>query len=246
MGKSKSLRGLRTKRRDFRVAYDERITQREDKLVKERILANSIAEEWEEARREWEFIGMIQEDEHDNLERFTDSCELCNQPGLRRNYEISNPGTGKKFLVGSTCIKKFLLLKGAESQEHSAAIFDLQVKQMIAAKKLQELIPSILERPTMYEAHAFRNASKDILGTLDNLLIKRDIWENYVKMVLGPKPNPKALDKVRVVLFQPSKIVYKKVKDLSTGEEEGRWAGKAKVKTRVETTLVRSRGDRPD
>ncbi|MTI82627.1 MAG: hypothetical protein FH756_01750 [Firmicutes bacterium] len=248
MSKRRSLAGLRRKKKlDFFTAYDEKPTKNDFKLVKERILENSLADEWDEARREWELTKLIDRDDMELFDRFTEQCQLCNQVGLKKNYQIFNPGTGKIFLVGSTCIKKFLLLKGAETQQQSADIFDFQVKQMLAVKKLQQLLPDILSEPTAYDANRFRNASREILETLDNLQIKKTTWNKYIKLLFGTEsPHEKSIERVRNVIFQPSKLRFKKVKDLSTGEEEGRWADKIKTKTKVETTLSRSKEYRPD
>ena len=139
-----------------------------------------------------------------------------------------------------------MILKGTDSQEQSAALFDFQVKKMYASKKLHRILPSILTSPTQYEALSFRNASKEILGTLDNKLITQESWNEYLLLLFGTVKPGNVLNQVKTVLFEPAKMVYKKVTDLSTGEEEGRWADKMKVKTKVDTTLVRSKGDRPD
>lgn len=248
MGKRRSLAGLRksNKQKAF-IDVGEKVAERDFKLVKERILNNSLGDEWDEARSEWECIGMITEDDYDYYEHFTERCELCNQPGLKTNYKIKNINNGTMFLVGSTCIKRFLLLKGAKTQEESAAIFDFQVKKMIAVKRLQVLLPDILTEPTKYQGLVFRNASKEVLGTLDNRLLNPQTWASYIQLLFGTNsPPPKFLDRVRNILFQPGKVVFKKVTDLSTGEEEGRWADKTKVKTRIELSSARSREDRPD
>ena len=246
MGKSRSLRGLRTSFRKSIINDGEKITKRELPIVKGKIIASSLSSEWEEARREWECIGVLEEEEYDNIERFSERCELCNQGGLKTNYEISNPSTGKKFMVGSTCIKNFLILKGAESQEQSTALFEFQVKQMLASKRLQALLPTILQEPTQHDALIFRNSSKDILGSLDVKDITGQIWDKYIKLLFGSNSPEKLIERVKTVLFQPSKIIYKRVKDRSTGQEDAYWTRKAKVKTRVKTTLRKSKEDRPD
>ncbi|OPY64131.1 MAG: hypothetical protein A4E56_00185 [Pelotomaculum sp. PtaU1.Bin065] len=171
MGKGRKLRGLRASFRKSLTGDGEKVTKKELPIIRYKILSNSLSDDWEEARREWEFVSLIEEEDYDSLDRFSDNCELCNQGGLRRNYEIYNAGTGKRFLVGSTCIKNFIILKGTETQEQSAAAFEFQVKQLSAAKRIQALIPSVLSQPTQHEALIFRNASKEILETLDNLLM---------------------------------------------------------------------------
>lgn len=243
----RSLAGLRKNKRHSPLAECNELQPKRDfKLVKSRISKNSLSDDWEEARREWEFEKIIFEDDLDVVEYFTQTCELCNHVGLKRNYEIFNPGTGKYFLVGSTCIKRFLLLKGAENQSQSAEIFDFQVKKMLAARKLQSILPSLLSEPTQYEAHVFRNASKNILESLDSNLITAEKWKHYLKLLLGPNPNENHVERIRIVLFNPSKMHYKKVTDFSTGEEDGRWANRTRVKkTKIETTSARSKEDRP-
>lgn len=247
MAKISSLAGLRRKRQNtFLIGEEEKVTKREIKIVRERIINNSKSDDWEEARREWEFIGMILEDDYIGLERFSNSCQLCNQRPLTKNFEINNPLTGVTFLVGSTCIKRFIMLKGASSQSESAAIFEFQAKKMFASRTIQELLPSILTESTRNDVDRFRNASKVILGSLKNKEINNDAWEEYLRFVFGPVPPPPgSIDKIRYALFEPRKLQFKKVTDLSTGKEEARWTRDQKAKTRVRTTLV-SKKDRKE
>lgn len=187
---------------------------------------------YEKARTEWDFEDIIDEKDTD----FVEQCELCNQVGLKSNYIISNSLTSKKLKVGSSCIRRFILLRGTTSQEESNALFDYKKKQLLNAKKIQAVLHEVLsDLPSTSAVVKFKSASKDILGTLDNKQIEPSKWKQYINLLFG-KYNPKkeVLDRVRMVLF--GKVKTRKQK-FDTGEEAGRWANTMKVKKRVTTTL---------
>ena len=54
------------------------------------------------ALSEWTYTGEM----HD-LEKPTETCELCNHPGIRYQFNIRNIHNHNELLVGSECINKF-------------------------------------------------------------------------------------------------------------------------------------------
>lgn len=210
-----------------RKYQDEAETPKRDSpLIKKRILEFSESRDFEEARREWEFTRIIEETE----DAFVDHCEICNSPLQKRNFEIANQYSGKKYLVGSTCIRKFILLGGAETQEESSAIFDTQLKKQDAAKMLQALLPSILTEPTPRELHRFSQTAKFILDAKDNKDVISTSWKNFIRLLFGKNP-PKneIVQRISTSIFSPSHIKTRKVA-MATGQKEGQWANITKVK----------------
>lgn len=231
-------------RKNLLLVNEAESQQRDFPLVRSRIVENSHSKDYEEARREWTLV-----DVHDEKSaEFTDRCELCNQPGLRINFEIVNHDTGKRFLVGSRCITRFLILEGAITQEESNALFEYKRRQMMATKELQKYLPAILTEPTGWEVHAFREASRVILGTLDHGQVVKNPspWMGYIKGLLGKDPPKWQIDLIRTVLFEPRKVKVKKVALTKTSEAVGHWAGKIKAKkTRAQLSINRSKEDQP-
>lgn len=210
--------------------------QRDYPLIRKNILAYSSSDDFEEARREWELSNIIDETDPD----FVDHCEICNASGLEKNYQILNKYTEKTYLVGSSCIKRFIIFGDAQTQEESNAIFDRQIRKREAAKSLQYLLPKILEIPTAHELNRFRHSSKFILGSLDNLTTPPYVWNEYIRLLFGVnKPKKEIIQKVSTVLYNPKAVRIKRL-TMSTGQKEGQWADKIKSKSRVETSLSRS------
>lgn len=220
-------------------------SRRDFPLVKSRLLACSTSNVYEEARREWR-LGDIYEEGSDS---FIDRCELCNQPNLRRCYEVLNPETDGRFLVGSTCIRRFLILRGTDSSEETGRLLDQRTKQLGAVRRLQEVLPAILTEPAPNQLHSFREASRAILGNLEHKSVTAQpyLWARYLSALLGSNRPQWQVDRVRAALFAPHTILTKAVRLRATDDSIGQWASTTKSKrTRAQVTISPSTGDRPD
>lgn len=89
-----------------------------------RIVESSQSDNFEDARREWEYTGRRM-DESD--QGFTGVCELCGQPHVKEVFQIFNPLTGSEFWVGRQCVRHFVL-RGAETPEESQRMFERRVR----------------------------------------------------------------------------------------------------------------------
>jgi len=69
------------------------------RLFKE-IIALSVADNWDEAKREWELMDIHREDE-------PDTC-LCGHAPIIELCELKNRKNGNWATVGNVCVKKFL------------------------------------------------------------------------------------------------------------------------------------------
>lgn len=211
-------------------------------LIRERILEASVSKDWETARREWGYQQVISEDDDD----FVDQCELCNQVGLRVNHHIVNPGTNRSFRVGSTCIRRFLILRGTTSSEETSELLKRAVEEKAALKRLHGLIGKVLDRPTYDELAQFRAAAEKTLGTLNNTEIPAEKWNHFTKLLLGPTPVARAVHQLRIVLFNPGKVPTRTPRRRGPTDQELAWARTVRPKkSRAKTTLVRSKGERP-
>lgn len=214
--------------------------------IRRLITESSSSSSYEEARTEWTLANVFIEGD----EQFTDHCDLCNAAGLKTNFEIRNEGTGRAFLVGSTCIMRFVQLKGTTSQEESNALLEARARKHLLSRKLSTLLPAIVGTPSPWEVHRFIEASRAILGTLSPKAVAENgsAWADYLELLFGTiDAPPRHLARVRQVLYEPSKVKMKKPDMRQTPESVGKWADTTRVKdTRVQTTLRKSRDDRPD
>lgn len=229
--------------RKLRLVEQNDIGKRDFPLIRENILKASSSDDWETARREWKFTRVIFEDDEEFIER----CQLCNQPNLGMNYEIVNEETGKIYLVGSSCITRFIIFAGMETQEASNAYFETRERKLLAIKRLNHFLPEILsQHPTRHQLGIFRETAKDFLGDLDNRFISQKTWDEFVSTLLGPHPDLSNIDTIRNAVFRPESVRVKQSSSEDKKEVEY-WTRRMKVRRkRVRTTLVRPGGERPD
>lgn len=219
--------------------------KRDFPLIKKRLVRKSKGKNYEEACREWEFIGLVEEEE---VENFNGNCELCNQGGLKLNFRIYNPNTQSFFSVGSTCIKRFLIFKGTSSLNESWDYFIGAAHRFASYKDLEKLLPDVLrDRPLSKDVMLFRKISKEILGSYDNVKVSPDLWKQFIDFLLGPEhpriedlERKKKFNRIRDILFNPRSVPVKKPKRVETGKASGSWASKGRRKARARTTLSRS------
>lgn len=227
----------------FARASESDVEHRNDfPLIRGRILEASVSKDWETARREWEYQRLISEEDED----FVDRCELCNQVGLRANYLIVNPETGRSFRVGSTCITRFLILRGTTSSEETSELVKRAAEENAALRRLHALVGKVFDMPTYGELTQFRAEAEKVLGTLDNTLVSAEKWERFTKLLLGPTPTARAVQQLRTVLFDPGKVRTRVPRRREPTQQELAWAQAVRPKkSRAKTTLVRSKGERP-
>lgn len=233
---------------DKKVSLKAEETKRDFPLIRNRIIEASLSNDWEEARKEWSFINIY----HDDHEQFSESCQLCNASNLKDNYEIINHNTGRKYLVGSKCITRFLILNGAENIEDSSVLFALKTEEILAYKNIHKLLPFVLDIPTPQQLISFRKCCMTVLGRKNTAFdIEPAVWKDFIgKLCIdSTKARGVIIDRIRNALFEPKLIPTRKVK-MSTEQEQikiGSWASRRKSKkTRVTTTLAKSEAYRTD
>ena len=195
----------------------------------------------EKAKRGWELHDILNEEDT----YFTDRCELCNQPGLNRNFIIEHENTHYRLRVGSGCIRKFVLLKGTDNQQDSNRYFDRKSSELYAVKTIGQLLTEItgqaIEYSTVYQ---FRKKCAAILGCnisdIKNVCFaSKEGWEKLIKALgstlSGGKLSEEQLDRVRLALFNPRELPFVKKKI-----RRDKYEGFQKKRTRATTTLAKS------
>lgn len=97
------------------------------------------------ALSEWAYTG----DTFD-LEATNGTCELCDQPNLRYQFQIENRFTGHDLLVGSECINRFeIRAKGSSGQildtESSRKRVNRDRRSLISDARKKRLIETLVE-----------------------------------------------------------------------------------------------------
>lgn len=142
--------------------YDEHLKETPPSpLIRKNLIENSIATEFEEARREWEYGGRIPNDS----EGYVENCELCNSHLYVENHLIENSNTKTKLRIGSDCIKRFIILNGMETQADSVAFFEIKEKEYKKEIELRVLYKEVIEglAPLARHANRFRTLLLDLL-----------------------------------------------------------------------------------
>lgn len=121
------------------------------------MLRLSKAKTLKDAMREWATTGAY-EDTH----AIQETCELCENEGLRYQYEIENSVTGYVLWVGSTCITKFIPIydKGLEVVGEEAKASLLRRRQSeYEARSREERAFAVLQQLATVEPATFAQAS---------------------------------------------------------------------------------------
>lgn len=155
------------------------------------LLSRSVArDDWEHARREWEFSGRVLED---GDEDFEDTCQLCHQPGLRTDYEIRNVHTDCRLLVGAECVRHYLILSGTTHIEDSRLLFDrLERRAIVMKRTLRPAAAAVLVgTATWDQVYALHKGAQQYLevrssGEMQGL--SRDKWLGFLAEVAGVAP----------------------------------------------------------
>jgi len=155
------------------------------------LVSRSVArDDWEHARREWEFTGRVLED---GDEDFEGTCQLCHQPGLRTDYEIRNVHTDCRFLVGAECVRHYLILSGTTHIEDSRLLFDRQERRAIVMKrKLRPAAAAVLAGTAnwdqVYTLHKGAQQYLEVRSASDLQGLSRDKWLGFLAEVAGVSP----------------------------------------------------------
>ncbi|MNH66504.1 hypothetical protein D3C73_185350 [compost metagenome] len=169
------------------------------------VVGNSFAENYDEARFEWEPKTIIAEGD----EGFSNVCELCGNPHLKVNFIIHNPMTGIDLSVGSTCIVRFGIIKGNIDIESGNAIVNNFIKDQESVFLIRSLIKGMMVlRP---DAKDFQLFYESLKRTLENRSITNPTIDQLGEVCYGDHWKSKKEDlfireRLNMMWYRPLRI----------------------------------------
>ncbi|MDX8367152.1 hypothetical protein [Cytobacillus sp. IB215665] len=215
----------------------------------ENLTKNSTSENFQEARREWEYIGNIPNDDKE----FVENCELCNSHISKENWVIENIHTKIKLRIGSDCIKRFIILNGTENQADSAAFFNRKQKELIMEHELRILYKEVIETsslPTARVANKFKrmlteylseNGKKRLLDTTDG--IEEALRTVFKQSTIKPSTVNEMNNLFNYPKYFPVQRETKKYREYKKIKEGDTWRRRSKV---TANTLSKSEAYKTD
>jgi len=146
-------------------------------LVTKNIIKNSLSNDFEEAKKEWELVTHISSES----DEFVENCQLCNHKNYIENWLIQNTNTKALLKVGSDCIRRFIQFAGTANQHDSNTFFAIKEKEIGKELELRtsykEVIGSPL--PTVRAANRFRKLCKELLESRGQIYLLATIDGQY-------------------------------------------------------------------
>lgn len=210
-------------------------------LIIKTLIENSLSNDFEEAKKEWELIGPITRDS----EEFVSNCELCNSHLQKENWIIFNPNSLATLKIGSECIRRFILLAGTSSHEDSITFFEIRSKEFKTEMDLIELYPEAVKDPlpTRRNINTFR---KKLLALLESkgqaYTSDQDIEFILTSLLRKTKASGKEKFRLFEILNQPEKITYQpenkkwreyKLKEGDTWKKKNKVTGGTLVSSKI-------------
>jgi len=178
--------------------------------IVETLRFHSLSNDFEEARREWQYITRITNRD----EGFVEHCELCGKRNYNYNVLIKNSHTKAELKIGTECIKKFIPINGIQNQEE----VELLLKQKLKEEKIEHLLSiqfNVLKnatKPPLHEVFSFCKKLKCLLKTrgqlhlLDTLDGIGDVLDSILNVAHYTPYDVKTLD---YILVNPKKYTKK-------------------------------------
>jgi hypothetical protein len=199
------------------------------KAVINNLLANSIADSFENAQTEWDYNGELV---FEGDPEFSHECDLCGPKELMKtNYIIRNTRNGNALHVGSVCVKRFLILSGTTSVNESADLFDRKTLLAYYGRKQAYLIAD-LARDKVPEKTLIA-----IRSTLDDTFPYGISWEDADIIIREANVTERAGDIFKAVALNDRSIMRQLKIEKMSNRHEG-W--QKKVTARVVSTLSKS------
>ncbi|MFY3791683.1 hypothetical protein ACOQFO_08305 [Ureibacillus sp. MALMAid1270] len=149
------------KSRRKQILVTKELSTKPGPLVQKRILKNSISNDFENARTEWELVDHIPSDSKD----FVENCQLCNHKNYKENWLIRNQQTNTSLKVGSDCITRFIQFAGTASQADSNLYFNQRKKEILIEESIKLLFREVIQStlPLARQANKLKKSLSDLL-----------------------------------------------------------------------------------
>ncbi|MCY9763257.1 hypothetical protein M5X06_21955 [Paenibacillus alvei] len=124
----------------IKIKMDDTELSKPTLTVKNSLLRKSAAMCFDEAKSEWNLDTLIDS----TCDDFSAKCQLCNTPGLKVNFVLSNNITGEKLRVGSTCIIRFGLGKGIYDTESGVTMLQNMADEYELINSIQTMVLDVM------------------------------------------------------------------------------------------------------
>lgn len=218
----------------IRIKIEERELTQPKQTIEKNLLSRSLHDTFDEAKVEWNIDTLIDSTSDD----FSSRCELCNTPGLKYNFVLSNPNTGHTLRVGSTCIIRFGVGKGVYDAESGRVLLQNMADEILLMNDIQTLVQDVMVlNPDPGTLSRFCGKLQKIMSlkgisSPSDEQLKTVLWGNR------PIDDKFKLMRMRMLWDKPGMIETRKVKRVRNQPvyREGSTFGH-KRRTRVQTTL---------
>ena len=203
------------------------------------LIAASVAREWAEAQREWDFTGDTLDD---GDPEFPDACGFCGERNIRTAHQVQNRLNGHTRWLGSECIKRYLILGGVETLEDSQRLFQRQLKRAATRRALGDIGLRLLseEYPPWEDLAALPRLLCRYYDVRSLVPILHDHWSDILGLVLGAPPDAffaGDVERVRAAILEPRTLMPPGFKPPRQPRGLGSWGSQRRRHTRVTTTV---------
>lgn len=180
-------------------------------LVIKNIIENSLSDDFEEAKKEWELVTHVPSDS----DEFVENCQLCNHKNYVENWLIQNTNTKALLKVGSDCIRRFIQFAGTANQSDSNTYFENKQKEMDKELELRTSYIEVIATPlpTVRVANRFRKITMELLesrGQLHLLTTPKGQLELLQMLFRVQKPSDKEKLNFKWLMSDPPALPVQK------------------------------------
>ncbi|KJD45887.1 hypothetical protein [Paenibacillus terrae] len=201
-------------------------------LIVRNMLEGCSVNNFDEAKKEFDITDVIDS----TSDNFSNRCQLCHTSNLKHNFVLHNRITGRTLHVGSRCIIRFNVLKGAVDVSSGIALLQNKADEHSLKHEIQSMVGSIIF-PTMPEAIDYNKFIKKLHKYFEVRGISKPTVEQLGLLILGNEwanKSEELLMKIKNMWYDPGKIETlktKKVAPLNNPKEGTTWSKKRTLRT---------------
>ncbi|MEJ3719088.1 hypothetical protein WGM54_13785 [Paenibacillus polymyxa] len=222
-----------TNRNRIVIKYDPKMeNSTPSPLIVRNMLEECSVNNFDEAKKEFDIIDVIDA----TSDNFSNRCQLCHTPNLKHNFVLHNRITGRTLHVGSRCIIRFNVLKGAVDVSSGIALLQNKADEHTLKHEIRSMVGLIIF-PPMPEATDYNKFLKKLHKYFEVRGIGNPTIEQLALLILGDEwanKSEELLMKIKNMWYDPGKIETlktKKVAPLNNPKEGMTWSKKRTLRT---------------
>jgi hypothetical protein len=164
----------------------------------------SSSSEFDEAKKEFVVESLIDETD----DSFSGCCQLCGTTGLKYNFVLHNPITGKRLQVGTTCIIRFGVGQGVYDFDTGITLLQNIADERYLINEIQTAVTSVMA--FVPDAVVLARFVKNLRKYMEVRGIKNPSEEQLKQVFFGGAwkdiNDPIKLDRMRTIWDRPAYI----------------------------------------